>query len=254
MLLAAGRGTRMRPLTDFTPKPLLPVHGHALLDWHIAALLRDGVQRLVVNTAWLGTQIPDYLNTTWSHVIRKGLILGYSNEHDDFGHALETAGGISRALVQLPSVFWLVAGDVFAPDFVFDATVFDAFAHSNDLAHVWLVDNPTHNPEGDFGISSTGRALSFSVDSLQPRYTYSTIALLKAALFQSPWCDIAVGNPHGDVAPLAPLLRRAMDADRVGATYYAGRWTDVGTPERLEALNVEQPPLWATVPTGASPV
>lgn len=252
MLLAAGRGTRMRPLTDSTPKPLLPVHGHALLDWHIAALLRDGVQHLVVNTAWLGMQIPAHLNARWHHEIDTGLILAYSNEHDDFGHALETAGGISRALTQLPPVFWLAAGDVFAPDFIFDAAIFRTFARSDDLAHLWLVANPAHNPDGDFGISTTGRALNLPPSSVQARYTYSTIALLKAALFHPPWCDIAAGNPNGQAAPLAPLLRRAMDAGRVGATYYPGHWTDVGTPERLEMLNAEPLPLWATTPTGAN--
>ena len=117
MLLAAGRGERMRPLTDHTPKPLLPVQGRALLDWHIAALLRDGVAQVLINTAWLGAHIPQHLDATWRG---SPLQLRYSHEQDDFGHALETAGGIARALPQLPPVFWLAAGDVFVPDFVFD--------------------------------------------------------------------------------------------------------------------------------------
>ena len=248
MLLAAGRGERMRPLTDTTPKPLLAVRGRALLDWHVAALQRDGVGHMVVNTAWLGTQIPVHLNAAWPALAAAGG-LRYSHEGADFGHALETAGGIARALPQLPPVFWLAAGDVFAPDFVFDAAAHDAFAVSNDLAHLWLVPNPAHNPQGDFGLaesapgSGTGRAVNVpktqASDALAalPRYTYSTIALLKAELFGAPWCDLPAGNPQGGAAPLAPLLRRAMDAGRVGASVYRGLWVDVGTPERLAQLN-----------------
>lgn len=244
MLLAAGRGERMRPLTDTTPKPLLPVQGRALLDWHMAALQRDGVRHVVVNTAWLGAQIPAHLNAAW---VQHGMQLQYSHEQDDFGHALETAGGIARALPMLGDAFWLAAGDVFVPDFVFDGAAAQAFAASDDLAHVWLVPNPEHNPLGDFGLaesapgSGTGRAVNLppadGARDLRPRFTYSTIALLKAELFAAPWCDIAPGNPHGQAAPLAPLLRQAMDAGRCGATLYTGRWTDVGTPQRLAQLN-----------------
>ncbi|MEG2279706.1 MAG: nucleotidyltransferase family protein [Comamonas sp.] len=244
MLLAAGRGERMRPLTDTTPKPLLPVQGRALLDWHMAALQRDGVRHVVVNTAWLGAQIPAHLNAAWP---QHGMQLQYSHEQDDFGHALETAGGIARALPMLGDAFWLAAGDVFVPDFVFDGAAAQAFAASDDLAHVWLVPNPEHNPLGDFGLaesapgSGTGRAVNLppadAARDLCPRFTYSTIALLKAELFAAPWCDIAPGNPHGQAAPLAPLLRQAMDAGRCGATLYTGRWTDVGTPQRLAQLN-----------------
>ncbi|MEG0540529.1 MAG: nucleotidyltransferase family protein [Comamonas sp.] len=244
MLLAAGRGERMRPLTDTTPKPLLPVQGRALLDWHMAALQRDGVRHVVVNTAWLGAQIPAHLNAAWP---QHGMQLQYSHEQDDFGHALETAGGIARALPMLGDAFWLAAGDVFVPDFVFDGAAAQAFAASDDLAHVWLVPNPEHNPLGDFGLaesapgSGTGRAVNLppadAARDLCLRFTYSTIALLKAELFAAPWCDIAPGNPHGQAAPLAPLLRQAMDAGRCGATLYTGRWTDVGTPQRLAQLN-----------------
>ena len=155
----------------------------------------------------------------------------------DFGGALETAGGIARALPQLGPVFWLAAGDVFAPDFVFDAQAVQAFEASGHLAHLWLVPNPAHNPRGDFGLSATGQALNLPADDPTPRYTYSTIALLRAELFAAPWCDIPPGNPAGMAAPLAPLLRRAMDQGRVGASLYTGRWTDVGTPERLAELN-----------------
>ena len=241
LVLAAGRGERMRPLTDSTPKPLLQVQGRPLLQWHLQALANAGVSRVVINTAWLGEQIPAYFSDKngvkpiWDK--RKQLSISYSQEGVDFGGALETAGGIARALPQLGPVFWLAAGDVFAPDFVFDSAAVQAFATSGQLAHLWLVPNPTHNPRGDFGLSSQGLALNLPADDPAPRYTYSTIALLRAELFAPPWCDIAPGNPLGVKAPLAPLLRCAMDAGRVSASLYGGRWTDVGTPERLAELN-----------------
>ena len=241
LVLAAGRGERMRPLTDSTPKPLLQVQGRPLLQWHLQALANAGVSRVVINTAWLGEQIPAYFSDKngvkpiWDK--RKQLSISYSHEGVDFGGALETAGGIARALPQLGPVFWLVAGDVFAPDFVFDSAAVQAFAASDQLAHLWLVPNPAHNPRGDFGLSSQGLALNLPADDPAPRYTYSTIALLRAELFAPPWCDIAPGNPLGVKAPLAPLLRCAMDAGRVSASLYGGRWTDVGTPERLAELN-----------------
>ena len=241
LVLAAGRGERMRPLTDTTPKPLLQVQGLPLLQWHLQALANAGVSRVVINTAWLGEQIPAYFSDKngvkpiWDK--RKQLSISYSQEGVDFGGALETAGGIARALPQLGPVFWLAAGDVFAPDFVFDSAAVQAFAASDQLAHLWLVPNPAHNPRGDFGLSSQGLALNLPADDPAPRYTYSTIALLRAELFAPPWCDIAPGNPLGVKAPLAPLLRCAMDAGRVSASLYGGRWTDVGTPERLAELN-----------------
>ena len=205
------------------------------------ALAQAGVDRAVINTAWLGEQISEQFS---SHFGLQGapdkrhqLSISYSHEGVDFGGALETAGGIARALPQLGPVFWLAAGDVFAPDFVFDAQAVQAFKASGHLAHLWLVPNPAHNPRGDFGLSAAGLALNLPADDPAPRYTYSTIALLRAELFAAPWCDIPPGNPAGMAAPLAPLLRRAMDQGRVGASLYAGRWTDVGTPERLAELN-----------------
>ena len=241
LVLAAGRGERMRPLTDSTPKPLLQVQGRPLLQWHLQALANAGVSRVVINTAWLGEQIPAYFSDKngvkpiWDK--RKQLSISYSQEGVDFGGALETAGGIARALPQLGPVFWLAAGDVFAPDFVFDSAAVQAFATSGQLAHLWLVPNPAHNPRGDFGLSSQGLALNLPADDPAPRYTYSTIALLRAELFAPPWCYIPPGNPLGVKAPLAPLLRCAMDAGRVSASLYGGRWTDVGTPQRLAELN-----------------
>ena len=241
LILAAGRGERMRPLTDTCPKPLLPVQGQPLLAWHLQALQAAGVARVVINTAWLGQQISDRFSSFFGPQRLSGkreqLSISYSHEGVDFGGALETAGGIARALPQLGPVFWLAAGDVFAPDFVFDAAAVHAFAAGADLAHLWLVPNPPHNPRGDFGLSAGGRALNLSPDDPAPRHTYSTIALLRAELFAPPWCDIPPGNPAGVKAPLAPLLRRAMDNGRVSAQLYTGRWTDVGTPERLAELN-----------------
>jgi MurNAc alpha-1-phosphate uridylyltransferase len=233
MLLAAGRGERMRPLTDHCPKPLLEVQGQPLLQWHLQALAQAGVPRAVINTAWLGAQIPARLGAAFDR-----LPLAYSHEDPTGqGQPLETAGGIARALPQLAPVFWLAAGDVFAPDFVFDAAAAAAFAASDQLAHLWLVANPEHHPEGDFGLSDQGLALDLPEGDPRPRWTYSTIALLRAELFALPWCDIPPGNPRGERAALGPLLRRAMAAGRVGASLYAGRWTDVGTPERLLTLN-----------------
>ena len=132
---------------------------------------------------------------------------------------------------------------MFAPDFVFDSAAVQAFAASDHLAHLWLVPNPPHNPRGDFGLSPEGMALNLPANDPAPRYTYSTMALLRAELFGPPWCCIAPGNPQGVKAPLAPLLRRAMDNGRVSAALYTGRWTDVGTPQRLAELNTTDPKL-----------
>jgi len=238
MLLAAGRGERMRPLTDATPKPLLEVQGRPLLQHHLQALVAAGVPRAVINTGWLGEQIPAYFGAVFAPQAageERGLLpLAYSAEP---AQAYETAGGISRALPLLGDMFWLVAGDVYAPDFDFPAAAAQDFAASDRLAHLWLVPNPEHHPRGDFGLSDDGLALDLPEGDGRPRYTYSTLALLKAELFAAPWCELPAGNPEGLRAPLAPLLRRAMADGRVGASLYTGRWTDVGTPERLAQLN-----------------
>ena len=238
LILAAGRGERMRPLTDSCPKPLLAVCGKPLMQWHMEALARGGCTGLVVNTAWLGAQITSHFGPARPFDGGRMLSISYSNEQADFGGALETAGGIARALPLLQAggqdVFWLVAGDVYAPDFSFDPAAVQRFEASNALAHLWLVPNPAHNPRGDFSISPDGLALNQADGE---RYTYSTIGLYRAALFAEPFCAIPQGNPGGIKAPLAPLLRRAMDEGRVGASLYMGRWTDVGTPERLAELN-----------------
>jgi MurNAc alpha-1-phosphate uridylyltransferase len=239
MVLAAGRGERMRPLTDATPKPLLPVRGKPLLQWHVDALARDGFTDIVINTAWLGEQIPSHFGPQPLSNLRQPLSISYSHEGRDFGSALETAGGIVRALPLLSDVFWVLAGDVFAPDFVFSPAAVQRFVASGKLAHLWLVPNPAHNPKGDFGLTPdpTTPGLQLAVNQADVKYTYSTIGLYRRALFEPPWCEILPGNPQGTASPLAPLLRRAMDAERVSAQLYTGPWTDVGTPERLAELN-----------------
>ena len=243
LLLAAGRGERMRPLTDTTPKPLLIVRGQPLMQWTMQGLQRGGVSNLIINTAWLGEQIPQRFGAVFETAGQAPMHLHYSQEGVDFGDALETAGGIVRALPQLAEVFWVAAGDVFAPEFVFTPEAYEQFKASPHLAHIWLVPNPVHNLGGDFGLSVDGTALNLPKLALpatgndQPRYTFSTIALYKRAFFEAAWCDIPAGNPQGVKAPLAAMLRAAMDNRAVSASLYAGAWTDVGTPERLAELD-----------------
>lgn len=228
MILAAGRGERMRPLTDITPKPLLEVGGKPLMQWPIEALAAGGFTELVVNTAWLGEQIPARFGERF-----RNSVITYSHEGRDFGGALETAGGIVRALPLLGDVFWVAAGDVFAPDFRFTHEAVYRFVASGRMAHLWLVPNPAHNLKGDFGIAADGSALG----EAEQKFTFSTIALYRASLFAMPLCNIEAGNPEGIKAALAPLLRDAMRAGLVSAELYNGRWADVGTPQRLAELN-----------------
>ena len=237
MILAAGRGERMRPLTDSTPKPLLAVRGQALIDWHVQALLRGGFHRLVVNTDWLGAQISSHFGLQANQDGREQLSISYSHEGADFGGALETAGGIARAMPLLGDVFWVVAGDVFVPGFEFSQASVKRFVQDGRLAHLWLVPNPAHNPKGDFGLAEDGLALNLAADSPQARWTFSTIALYRQAFFK----DLPFGNPRGLKVALAPLLRAAMDNGQVSAELYAGAWTDVGTPARLAELNQATP-------------
>jgi N-acetyl-alpha-D-muramate 1-phosphate uridylyltransferase len=248
MIMAAGRGERMRPLTDSTPKPLLRVRGKPLMQWHLEALARGGFRQVVVNTAWLGEQIVDKFGDTFelsSPSPLRGalssseqLTIAYSHEGRDFGEALETAGGIVRALPLLGEVFWLMAGDIHAPDFRFTQAAVGDFIASGRLAHLWLVPNPEHNPKGDFGLTPDGLALN----DAPHKYTYSTIGLYRAALFAPPFCNVPASNPQGVKAALAPLLRAAMDHNRVSAELYLGAWTDVGTPQRLAEINATEPP------------
>lgn len=237
MILAAGRGERMRPLTDDCPKPLLKVRGMALIDWHVDALARGGVHELVVNTAWLGEQISSHLDLLRNTGGREKLSFSYSHEGDDFGYALETAGGIARALPLLGEVFWLLAADVYVPGFEFSAQAVSRFIAGGKLAHLWLVPNPPHNPHGDFGLDESGLALNLPAGDPAPRYTYSTIGLYRRELFDS----LPFGNSQGLAVALAPLLRAAMDRRQVSAELYGGAWTDVGTPARLAELNQSFP-------------
>ena len=233
MVLAAGRGERMRPLTDDCPKPLLRVAGKALIDWHVEALARGGVRELVVNTAWLGTQISSHLDLLRSSTGHEALSFSYSHEGEDFGYALETAGGIARALPLLGEVFWLLAADVFVPGFEFSPQAVSRFMAGGKLAHLWLVPNPPHNPRGDFGLDASGLTLNLPAGDPAPRHTYSTIGLYRCELFDS----LPFGNSPGLAVALAPLLRAAMDRRQVSAELYLGAWTDVGTPARLAELN-----------------
>jgi N-acetyl-alpha-D-muramate 1-phosphate uridylyltransferase len=215
MILAAGRGERMRPLTDSTPKPLLRVHGQPLIERHVIRLVSSGLDRIVINLAWLGSQIRDYLGDG----TRYGAVITYSEEAP---RALETAGGIFRALTHLtPGVFAVINGDVYS-DFPFETLVLDA-VHD---AHLVLVPNPSYL-RGDFGIER-GEAKEVAAEL----YTFSGIGVYRAPFF----ADCVDG-----VFPLKPLMLRSMAAGRCSAQLYTGRWEEVGTPERLAALNRASP-------------
>jgi len=235
MVLAAGRGERMRPLTDTTPKPMLAVHGKPLMQWHLEALAKAGHHDQLINTAWLGPQIEAHFGLNPDLPNGSRLRLRYSHEGKEFGYALETAGGIVRALPFLAPVFWVVAGDIYAPQFDFSSPAAEEFVRSDKLAHIWMVPNPAHNPKGDFGLSSEGLALN--LPKTANLLTFSTFALYKKEFFTAALTGLPEGNPQGKATPLAPLLRAAMDRGMVSASLYTGAWTDVGTPERLRDLN-----------------
>jgi MurNAc alpha-1-phosphate uridylyltransferase len=211
IILAAGRGERMRPLTETTPKPLLRAGGHCLIEYHLFALRRAGVHDIVINHSWLGQQIVDYLGD--GH--RYGVSIVYSAEGEP---PLETAGGVIQALPLLGSEpFILVNGDIW--------TDYD-FTHLprslSATAHLVLVDNPVHHHEGDFALHS--HILKNTGDKL----TYSGIGVYSPALF--------AGLPTG-VRPLAPLLRAAIERGEISGEWYRGEWWDIGTPERLQQLD-----------------
>ncbi len=210
MILAAGKGERLRPLTLHTPKPLVRAAGVPLIEYHVRALAAAGFRELVINHAWLGAQIEDYLGDGE----RFGVSIAYSAE----GEPLETGGGIFRALPLLgDEPFLVVNGDIWT-DYPF-AGLCRPLA---GLAHLVLVDNPAHHPAGDFRLLEDGR-ITDAADGLD-RLTYSGIAVLAPALF--------AGCRPG-AFKLAPLLRQAMADGRVGGERFAGRWVDVGTHERL---------------------
>jgi MurNAc alpha-1-phosphate uridylyltransferase len=223
MILAAGRGERVRPLTDRTPKPLLPVRGKPMIEWHLEALARGGVREVVINTAWLEDRFPAALGDG----SRWGLRIHYSTEGRDHGGALDVAGGVVKALPWLGDAFWLVSADIFAPEFVCEPRTANAFADSAMLAHLWLVPNPPYHRGGDFGLDEHGLALRETSE----RFTWASIGLFKAALFE--------GLSVGSAAPLLPQLLAGIAQRRVTAEPYLGRWDNVGTPEQLHALNEE---------------
>ena len=244
LILAAGRGERMRPLTDTCPKPLLKVRGKPLIAWHLEALARDGVRDVVINTAYLEEQFEPALGDG----SRWGLRIRYSHEQADHGGALETAGGIAKALPLLAEApggehaFWVLAGDVFVPGFKFDAEVAHAFAERRDhdardghttrqdLAQLWLVPNPAHVPQGDFALDAQGRVHHKDrAPAGTPTFTYSTIGLYRP--------DMVDGVTVGEKAALRPCFDRAIDSNRLSGQVHHGEWTDVGTPERLALLN-----------------
>lgn len=212
MILAAGRGERMRPLTDVTPKPLLEVRGKPLIVHHIERLAAAGFEEIVINIAHLGYMIPEALGDG----SRWGVKLTYSDEQGE--GALESAGGIVKALPLLgDDPFLIVNGDVWT-DYPFDPDI----ELDTALAHLVLVPNPEHNPIGDFGIEG-----NHAVSQAQTKYTFSGIAYYSPELFE--------GLSYGKRA-LGPLLREKMVQGVVTAELYEGVWRDIGTPERLQEI------------------
>ena len=231
MILAAGRGLRMRPLTDQTPKPLLTVAGRPMIEWHLRALAASGVQAVVINTAWLEDQFPAALGDG----SRWGLQIRYSHEGRDHGGALETAGGIAKALPWLGDCFWLVSGDIVAPQFGFDAAQGRRFAQGDDDAHLWLVPNPDFHAAGDFSLAGDRVQRP---PAGQPRpLTYANLALVRRSLVASVL--------PGQRAALGPLLFASAAAGRLGGELLAGEWHNLGTPAQWAAL---QPPKAAPTP------
>lgn len=218
MILAAGRGERMRPLTDRTPKPLLPVGGKPLIAWHLEHLASAGIREVVINHAHLGDQIVSALGNgqQWAMSIE------YSAEMT----ALETAGGIAKALPLLgPEPFLVVNGDIFTDmDFSQCREKAQTMLQHNRLAHLYLVDNPAQHAQGDFALNN-GLVEADGSHKL----TFSGVGIYQPALFAS----VASGQP----AKLAPILRSAMISLQVSGEHFQGAWHDIGTPERLAALN-----------------
>jgi N-acetyl-alpha-D-muramate 1-phosphate uridylyltransferase len=213
MLLAAGRGERMRPLTDACPKPLLNVAGKPLIAWHLERLAQAGIRDVVINLSWLGEMIADAMGDGSAH----GLAIHYSREP---WPALETGGGIVQALPLLgEGPFLLVNGDVFT-----DIDFASLRIAPDDLAQLVLVPNPSHHTQGDFALASGGRVAREGGE----RLTYAGVALFRPELF--------AGAVPGRF-PLLPWLLRALDAGRLGGQRHDGMWLDVGTPERLAQLD-----------------
>lgn len=214
MILAAGRGERMRPLTDSTPKPLLRVGGRRLIEHHLEAVRRAGVREVVINLSWQGEQIREALGDG----SRWGVEIHYSDEGPV---ALETGGGIFHALGHLgKDPFIVINGDVWS-DYAPTRLALSPHAH----AHLVLIGNPPHHPRGDFGMDGDHLVAEASV-----RYTFSGIAMYRPEFFSG----CAPGR-----FPLLPLFHRAIAARRLTGEVHRGRWYDIGTPERLAALDQE---------------
>jgi N-acetyl-alpha-D-muramate 1-phosphate uridylyltransferase len=215
MVLAAGRGARLRPLTDQVPKPLLEVNRQPLIGYLLRQLQRAGAREVVINTGWLGEQLEAALGTGK----RYGLRIAWSHEG---WPALETAGGIKRALPLLgEDEFLVVNADVYVDGLDF-RRLLALHLPGQDLAHLVLVPNPAHNPKGDFSLVA-GRVFDAGA-----RYTFSGISVLHPALFKAV--------PEGP-AKLAKVLRKAAESHQVTAELFTGQWSDVGTPERLALLD-----------------
>jgi MurNAc alpha-1-phosphate uridylyltransferase len=224
MILAAGRGERMRPLTDRTPKPLLPVAGRPLIVWHLERLAVAGFRDIVINHAHLGEQIEALLGDgeAW------GLRISYSPEPPG---ALETAGGIANALPLLAGdePFLVINGDIFCD---WSPSLARSMLKPDDLLHLVLVPNPAHHPQGDFSLYGTKvGADATAFNGAGAMHTFAGIGIYRPEVFSG----IARGQP----AKLAPLLRAAMVQGRASGELHEGRWVDVGTPQRLEALDRE---------------
>jgi MurNAc alpha-1-phosphate uridylyltransferase len=225
MVLAAGRGERMRPLTDREPKPLLRVGGKRLIEYHLERLAAGGFREVVINTAWLGDQIPAALGSGE----RYGLAITYSHERPE---ALETGGGIFQALPLLGSApFLLVNGDVWTD---MDFGALRRPPPGGSLAHLVLVRNPPHHPRGDFRLGEGKESGEVSEvgepGSRDLRHTYSGIGIYKPEFF--------TGCVPGKF-PLLPLLRRAISQRQLSGELHEGRWFDIGTIERLASLDAE---------------
>lgn len=234
LILAAGRGERLRPITDTCPKPLVQVGGQPLIAWHLHALARAGVRRVVINVAWIGQQLVDAIGDGSAF----GLQVSYSREDLDFGHALETAGGIAQALPLLgcgpDDPFWLASGDVLAPDFPFDRAEVRRLREEPALdGRIWLVRNPPWHPAGDFALDAQGRVRDAPGSATAERLTYANLALLRPRLL--------AGVARGVRRPLGPLLREAASRGALGGARHEGRWHNVGTPDDLRAAREALP-------------
>ncbi len=231
MILAAGRGERMRPLTDQLPKPLLPAGGKPLIVWHLERLARAGIRDIVVNHAWLGERLEDALGDGSAFGVR----IAWSAERE----ALETAGGIAQALplltaglssMRAAAPFLVVNGDIWSDfDYGRAHTIALQMRHAGLGSWSVLVPNPPHHPGGDFGLADGRLQLVPKDAATPPRFTYAGIGLFTPAMFDA--------IPAGGRSPLRPWLEREIAAGRAGGEYHAGSWFDIGTPQRLAELD-----------------